>query len=308
MRDQQIAPLADIATSRTIRSRVGLKRALDEKLAEKGVPEDTAAAYAMAVGAIISGVEDDGSFSAPVVLGAREIDAIASIAKDLFDEYGDKVAAAKSLDDSTKVIKRALERQVKNAIGNAAASGTEAVIFGRMVTNPALPRVDGALSSSAAIGVGALQVAHDFFIARDDLTGSTEGTAHMGTKPISTGVFVQENVIDMERLKGQLPEEDHAAIVEWIVRASAFAPTKLARAGSTPPAGASEIIVTNDVMPRSAMEAFMRPDELTPVEAAQRAISALEDVDNLYGAPDDRWTLSGADGLDGLTEAVAVSL
>ena len=308
MRDQQIAPMASIITSRTIRSRVGLKRALDKRLAEKGIAENIASAFAIAVGEIISGVDEDGNFSAPVVLGEPEIDAIADIAASLVDEHGAEVANENTPEKRAEKISKKLNSELKKALHNAATSGTEAVIFGRMVTNPSLPRVDGALATSAAIGVNGLQVAYDFFVAQDQLTGSTEGTAHMGTQPISTGVFVQENVIDPTRLRNQLPDEDHAAIIAWIIRASALAPTKLARAGSTPPAGASEVFVTVDPMPRSAMEAFMRPADLSPNEAAARALEAMANVDKLYGAPGYRASLSGAGGLDGLVAAVAQNL
>jgi len=140
----------------------------------------------------------------------------------LLEEFGDAVGKAKDAKAGAKILSTKMGASLRAAIHNTALAGTEAIVFGRMVTNPDLPRVDGALATSMALSVGPLQVAYDFFIARDELTGSTESTAHMGTKPLSSGTFVQENVIDLERLRRQLPEEDHGAIVEWIVRASAW--------------------------------------------------------------------------------------
>ena len=304
MRDQTVAPLADVATSKTIRSRVSLHRRLLPALIDKGLDEEAAKAYASAVAQVISGVDEDGEWSAPIVLGERELDAIVEVGVSLLEEFGEAVGKADNAKAGAKVIEKKMGSGLRKAIQNTAFAGTEAIIFGRMVTNPDLPRVDGALATSVALGVGPLQVAHDFFIARDELTGSTEGTAHMGTKPLSNGTFVQENVIDLERLRRQLPEEDHAGIVEWIIRASALAPTQLARAGSTAPPGASEVIVTVAGASRSAMEAFMQLKDMNPQEAAGQAQESLEQVDKLYGSPDLRVTLTGAGSLDALVAAV----
>lgn len=312
MRDQTVAPLVDVANSKTVRSRVSLQRKLLPALLNKGVEEEFAKIYASAVAQVISGADEDGAWSAPIVLGQREIDAIVKAGVSLLEEFGDAVEkaykSAKKSEDRVKAGSKVLEKKMgaslKKAIHNTAFAGTEAIIFGRMVTNPNLPRVDGALATSMALGVGPLQVAHDYFITRDELTGSTEGAAHMNIKPISSGTFVQENVIDLERLRRQLPEEDHAAIVEWIVRASALAPTKLARAGSTAPAGASEVIVTVAGASRSTMEAFMLPADIGTREAAERALEALQQIDRLYGSPDLRVTLTGSGSLDALASAI----
>ena len=304
MRDQTVAPLADVATSKTVRSRVSLHRRLLPALIDKGIDEDAAKAYASAVAQVISGVDEDGAWSAPIVLGERELDAIVEVGVSLLEEFSEAVGKADNAKAGAKVIEKKMGSGLRKAIQNTAFAGTEAIIFGRMVTNPDLPRVDGALASSVALGVGPLQVAHDFFIVRDELTGSTEGTAHMGTKPLSNGTFVQENVVDLERLRRQLPDEDHAGIVEWIIRASALAPTQLARAGSTAPPGASEVIVTVAGASRSAMEAFMQLKDMSPQEAAGQAQETLAQVDKLYGSPDLRVTLTGAGSLDALAAAV----
>ena len=58
--------------------------------------EDIASAFSMAVGEIISGVDEDGNFSAPVVLGEREIEAIADIAASLVEVHGAEVASEKT--------------------------------------------------------------------------------------------------------------------------------------------------------------------------------------------------------------------
>ena len=304
MRDQTVAPLADVANSKTVRSRVSLQRRLLPALLDKGLDEEAAKAYASAVAQVISGVDEDGAWSAPIVLGEHELDAIVRVGVSLLEDFGDAVEKAKDAKAGAKAIEKKMGVGLKKAIQNTAFAGTEAVVFGRMVTNPDLPRIDGALATSMALGVGPLQVAHDFFIARDELTGSTEGAAHMGTKPLSSGTFVQENVVDLERLRRQLPEEDHAAIVEWIIRASALAPTQLARAGSTAPAGASEVIVTVAGASRSTMEAFMLPADIGTREAAERALEALQQIDRLYGSPDLRVTLTGSGSLDALASAI----
>ena len=64
------------------------------------------------------------------------------------------------------------------------------------------------------------------------------------------------------------------------------------------------MIVTVAGMARSAMEAFMRPADMIPAEAAQKALEAMETIDRLYGAPDFRATLTGTGSLDALASAV----
>ena len=109
-----------------------------------------------------------------------------------------------------------------------------------MVTGDTLSRVDGVLGTSAALASRIIPATQDFFVARDQLVDV--GTAHMGTRPLSMGVFIQETVIDHGRLARQL-DISLGAVSAWVIKACAAAPTKLARAGSAPLAPAAEVIV-----------------------------------------------------------------
>ncbi|MFN3147826.1 MAG: type I-E CRISPR-associated protein Cas7/Cse4/CasC [Paracoccaceae bacterium] len=293
MRDQIVAPLSEIETTGTVRSRVALIRALTEA----GIPSE----IAVAVQKEVLGLKGDGesesdgddASSAPVTLGNVEISATVSLAKEIDLSF--------ETEEDTKKRKAALERAVKAAMKDLrkllqpASAGVEACLFGRMITGDALHRVDGILSTSLAISTTVTPTVQDFFVARDQLVSA--GTAHMNTRPISTGVYMQETVIDAGRMAAQLPEEDHRSLVAWVIRACAFAPTKLARAGSSPLAPAAEVIVTPSPLPRSALSA-VNESPASVQDAANAALAQLAEQDRIYGdAKHYQMTELGLEGL-----------
>lgn len=142
-------------------------------------------------------------------------------------------------------------------------AGLEARLFGRLITGDVMSRIDGAVSVSHAFTVHAEQLETDYFTAVDDL--ANRGSAHIGSRQLSSGVFYGCSFIDLAALRGHLADEVIQQVIRCWTMISAR-PFPQTRKGSTAPFESVSFLMvrkTNN-MPHTLSQAFLRPISTDP--------------------------------------------
>ncbi|MFJ2745822.1 type I-E CRISPR-associated protein Cas7/Cse4/CasC [Streptomyces sp. NPDC087440] len=108
---------------------------------------------------------------------------------------------APALDKDTKARIEQLQKTVHELL--CRRNGSIAA-FGRMLANTPDATVDGAIAVAHALTTHAGEEQPDFFTAVDDITGSDNGSAHMGQHAFSSGTFYQYATITVDELVNNL--------------------------------------------------------------------------------------------------------
>jgi CRISPR system Cascade subunit CasC len=110
-------------------------------------------------------------------------------------------AKAPALDKDTKARVEQLQKTVHGLL--CRRNGSIAA-FGRMLANTPDATVDGAIAVAHALTTHAGEEQPDFFTAVDDITGSDNGSAHMGQHAYSSGTYYQYATIAVDELADNL--------------------------------------------------------------------------------------------------------
>ncbi|WP_406220623.1 type I-E CRISPR-associated protein Cas7/Cse4/CasC [Streptomyces decoyicus] len=115
---------------------------------------------------------------------------------------------APKLDKETARQVKAVQAEVRQVLASRNAS---IAAFGRMLANTPEVTVDGAIAVAPAVTTHATEEQGDFFTAVDDITGSDNGSAHMGHHAYTSGTFYGYASIDVGELRTGLHGDDEAA-------------------------------------------------------------------------------------------------
>ncbi|WP_424892226.1 type I-E CRISPR-associated protein Cas7/Cse4/CasC [Streptomyces sp. XH2] len=172
-----------------------------------------------------------------IALAAQQAKAKADADAAKGKKTGPKTKAPK-LDKETDQKVKAVKEQVLQII--ASRNGAIAA-FGRMLANTPEVTVDGAIAVAHAITTHAADEQRDFFTAVDDVTGTDNGSAHMGNAAYTSGTFYRYSTINVDELLRNLDGDREAATEltrAFLTEFARYAPSakKNSTAPFTPPA------------------------------------------------------------------------
>lgn len=264
----------DVLGDKALRTR-RVPEAVATELTRRGweTPEAKQAGEAVALAAGVQGlaIADGGTTTVMLYLPASGISALADLveknreaieaaAKQAAAEAGEKGKAKKPvLDAATKAAIKSVNAQVREIL--ASRNGSIAA-FGRMLANTPEVTVDGAISVAHAITTHATAEQPDFFTAVDDIPGTDNGSAHMGTAAHTSGTFYRYASVNVSELTRNLEGDQEAAVTLLRAFLAEFAvnvPTAKSRSTApyTPPALVHYTVRTDQ--PVSLAGAFEAP-------------------------------------------------
>ena len=223
-----------------------------------------------------------------IVLGQPEIDFLTDLAVDLArDTAKDTAEAVKTY------FKNKQQRDNLKALTRGA--GIDAALFGRMVTSDLMARCDAAVHVAHAFTVHAEEAEPDYFSALDDLVAAEGelGSGHINTAELTSGLFYGYVVVDLERMRLNLSNDEGLAndVLRRLVHLIATV-SPGAKRGATAPYACAELVLAEagERQPRSLANAFMDPVPNRNVkrEAAEALTGYLERFDRMYGPHEER--------------------
>ena len=172
----------------------------------------------------------------PLFLGRSEIDALAGVCADYWDDLA-KVAAegAPSEEGATNAHRTAREakKAAKQTMPDAVRKAVDAVLnggraadlalFGRMIADLPGKNVDAACQVAHAISTNKVSVEFDFFTAVDDLKpNDTAGAGMLGTVEFNSACFYRYANVDLAQLTLNLGGDEELArkTLDAFIRAS----------------------------------------------------------------------------------------
>ena len=306
----------------SVRSALIRERMLEPMLAEAGVPEEEAEAWASAVLALWRAEGSEGADNIPIVVGSEELRLLVGVVQACRSE-GIETKDLRDLFEKANKLRGAPE-PVKDAIhalrASKAHAGIDGALFGRMATGVGISNVDACVHVAHALTVHEIAPVGDFFSVLDDLREMGEGTAHINTAEFGSGLFYHYAVIDTALMAENIgADESHIAeLVAWIIRAMATVEPAAKLGPTAPYAGLVEAMVEiGPRQPRTLMGAFEYPVLNTHGKAlSEVARDALAEhaqaMDLLMGQPEGRWWLRDCIGdlpaIEGLSEKVRQNL
>jgi CRISPR system Cascade subunit CasC len=267
---------------------------------------------------------DAGKTQYLLFLGRREIDALARVIDDHWDQIvevepkdtDEPGAAGKKKPKSKKDGANSAPKEVQAKI-EALLDGGKAVdvaLFGRMLADMPEKNQDAACQVAHAISTHAVEREFDFYTAVDDLKPEdSAGADMMGTVEFNSACFYRYAAVDWEQLKKNLgPDTELAtkglrAFLEGFVVAEPTGKQNSFAAHNAP----EFVLVTvrRNTAPRNLANAFESAvrvrDELTKV-SAERLIAKAGALQAAYGGSSEAWALSlvGAKVADGYATEV----
>lgn len=299
--DDTLRSLAEqLGIGMSVRSALIQERIVMPKLKKAGLDDEKSETWAKAIMGLWRAEGAEVAADTPLVVGKKEIDALIEAALAL-NAAGAETGELRKLVQSARALSQAPE-QVRSAIESMRAikahAGIDGALFGRFATGVAVNNVDSAVHVAHLVTVHPLFSVTDFFSVQDLLKtgeGEDRGGSHINTAELTSGLFYGYVVVDGRQLSenfASLTADQLAAIVAWLVRATAKA-EPAAKLGSTAPySGLRELMVEiGSRQPRTLIGAFERPVDATPErtlseEARARLVAHAEEMDALIGAPD----------------------
>ncbi len=290
----------DGATAAT-RSREIVTRKVVEPLKEAGHDESVVKVIDDALQKAVYGDKGtERSSRQPLLLGQPEIEYLASVARDLAEQFPNDAQEAARAADAWRKGASANLKALRAA--TTLPGGLVAALFGRMVTADVEANIDAAIHVAHAFTVHEEESESDYFTVVDDLrrVDDDAGADHIGETELTSGLFYGYVVVDRRTLLKNLGGDTDMA--EEVVRRLVHLIATIspgAKLGSTAPYDfASWILVeAGDCQPRSLAEAFRNPCKPL-VEAAEAAVTThIERLDGAYGRDQERraMTLTGTE-------------
>jgi CRISPR system Cascade subunit CasC len=202
------------------------KRLVDEltkRLVDAGHEKEQAPVVAAtAVKGAGLGVGEDGKTEYLLFLGEREIQAIASLLNEHWDEFARAAAAGQAGDgaeqgkkktgkEKKKEAKGAIPAEVKKKLDQALDGGRAAdlALFGRMLADLPGKNVDGACQVAHAFSTNKASMEMDYYTAVDDLKpDDTPGADMIGTVEFNSSCFYRYANIDVGQLRINLQGDE----------------------------------------------------------------------------------------------------
>lgn len=187
-------------------------------------------------------------------LGKREIDQLAVIANDYWDELSSK----------EKDFSKDVSEAVKEALGKKSYAA-DVALFGRMVADNKEVNVDAACQVAHALSTNEVKMEMDFFTAVDDFLGADEqGSDMMGSVYFNSSCYYRYAQINLDKLMENLGGNDKELVlasVKGFLKASVDAkPTgKQNSSAAQNPVCYARVCVRKSGSPWSLANAFTRP-------------------------------------------------
>lgn len=253
-----------------------LVEAVTKRLEAMG--RDTSAAQA-AIQAGIQGLGltlEDGKTQYLIFLGANELDKIAQIIHESWDELSVIVSESsdgKKAKEAKKAAKDAVPDEVKKALSKAMHSrgdGGDAVdvaLFGRMLADMPNKNQDAACQVAHAISTNKVEREFDFFTAVDDLKNQNDeadaGAGMLGTVEFNSACYYRYLVIDLAQLQKNLQNDSELVkkgLEAFLMAAVMSAPSGKQNtfAAHNPPSFIA-FTVRGNASPRNLANAFENP-------------------------------------------------
>lgn len=301
---------------------------LTRQLAARGKPESDARAVAIAAltGAGLKVVKDNVT-EYLLFLGQREIDAIAGICLDYWDDLvniaADETAsgeengrAARTARQKKQAARATVPKPIQDALSRVLDGGRAAdlALFGRMIADLPEKNVDAACQVAHAISTNKVSIEFDFYTAVDDLKpGDTAGADMLGTVEFNSACFYRYANVDLDQLARNLDGDQGLALqtVDAFIEASILAvPTgkQSSMAAQNPPSFV--LAVARETGLWSLANAFCRPIRPENGDLVQNSVRALDGywgrLTRMYGEKSvvGKWVCSlEDDGLAALADA-----
>ena len=227
-------------------------------------------------------------------LGKREIDQLAAIADDYWDELSSK----------EKDFSKEVGDAVKEALGKKSYAA-DVALFGRMVADNKEVNVDAACQVAHALSTNEVKMEMDFFTAVDDFLGADEqGSDMMGSVYFNSSCYYRYAQINLDKLVENLGKNDKELIlasVKGFLKASVDArPTgKQNSSAAQNPVCYVRVCVRKSGSPWSLANAFAKPvhpnrDGNSNIEAdsAIQLEQFMQQLTSMYG--NDGFVFNGA--------------
>jgi CRISPR system Cascade subunit CasC len=248
-----------------------------------------------------------------LALGLKEVNHMRTMTREVVAEAAE-VYDAEDVLDARDAIQDALKgrsndmKDTLDAMRNA--MGIDAAMHGRMVTSDALSQGDAAVHVAHAITTHAQQREDDYFTAVDKLDDSDQGSAHLNTKQLTSGLFYSYVVVDVPLLVSNLEACKRS---EWldadldlttdVMQRFLWMLTTVspgAKLSSTAPYAKAEFVMveSGEEQPRTLANAFKQAvdtrDDLDGDDVTRRSVQALTEyvrgVDEMYAPKNDDGT------------------
>jgi CRISPR system Cascade subunit CasC len=289
------------AFEEAVKSGVGLRtKRLTEPLAanlvERGHDEDSAHTVALAmVNALIGKMKGDQT-SVLVYLGEDEIERIANLVEEHWDDASE--AAAEAEEDEVPKALQDIAKEIAKEF-TPATDAADVALFGRMVAEATKWNIDAACQVAHAISTHRAEMEMDFYTAVDDLNpGEETGAGMMGTVEFNSSCFYRYALLDLDQLTKNLGDDEELAraAVDGFMRASVAAiPTgkQNSMAAQNPPSLLFAVVKDKSAMPWSLANAFE-----VPVDVGRSGKLVDQSADALAKYWDRLATVYGTDGIE----------
>lgn len=222
---------------------------------------------------------DDSQTAQVLVMGQKEIDYLL--------ELGKEICENPEIEKDKKLFKTRLEnlKQLRKA-----SSGLDVALFGRMVTNDVLARVDAAIHVAHAFTVHAESTENDYFTAIDDFV--EQGSGHLNNSELTSGLYYGYVVVDVEGLKSNLAgvieenQDVHIQIIQNLLKLIATV-SPGAKLGSTAPYSYAHLMLveTGNMQPCTYANAFLSAVKETPnvlKNTCQSLCQHIQGIEKVY--------------------------
>ncbi len=277
---------------------VRTKRVVDElarRLVEQGRDDSEARTVArFTLGGVELETGDDDKTQYLLLLGKREIDSLANLCAEHWDQLSaaaEQMAADHSSSrskPSKATRKNAVPKKVRNAIHDILATGGKAVdlaLFGRMIADLPDRNVPAASQVAHAISTNRMSMELDYYTAVDDLLPEdTAGADMIGTVGFNSSCFYRYSNVDLGQLTKNLQGDRELAIagLKAFITASINAiPTgkQNSMAAHNPPSFVLAVI--REAQLWNLANAFLKP--VYPQGNEDLAMRSIQELDTYWG-------------------------
>jgi CRISPR system Cascade subunit CasC len=299
------------------------KRVLDEVVSAlveaKGCSLDEAKEKTiLALAAMELAVKEDGKSEYLLFLGKREIAKLAHVIKEqwhLIDKPFEKGPEGKKAAKAKKQAAQKADSALKKALEEVFDGGKalDVALFGRMLADMPKKNQHAACQVAHAISTHAVEREFDFYTAVDDLKPEdSAGADMMGTVEFNSACFYRYAVVDWEKLRENLQQDDELAASGLRVFLEGFVvaePTgkQNSFAAHNPPEFVA-VSVRRDAAPRNLANAFETAvraprDESLTRKSAEALVKKAKALQAVYGGDGETFILNIAGAaVDGFGE------
>lgn len=199
------------------------------------------------------------------------------------------------------------DKELKKMLPKLTAS-LDTALFGRMVTSDLFNRVDAAVGVAHAFTTHAEEAETDYFTAVDTLKDADDdaGAGTIQDTELTSGVFYQYAVLDMEQLRANLVGCEHLAdrLARHLVMAMATV-SPGAKRGSTAPYAWAELVLLErgPAQPRTLANAFLKPVRADGDDLMRASVACLLNyrarLAAMHGVDDGEAVLATCHDVDG---------